>query len=246
MPLSRNQVDCDQFFQLFDQLDDVTFFMKDAAGRYEVYCDGTARGVTAARGDSIVNHTDFEIYPATIASRIAEDDQRVIQTQQPLVNAVEFLISPQHLLAGWYVLNRFPIRSNGNEVIGVMGTIQPYEARRRAMLCGTEFDRVIERICATPEAPHRVEELADFLGISARQLGRKFQQALGMSPREFIATCRVMKACDMLNHTRRSMTDIALDCGYYDQSDLSKHFQRIIGIAPSCYRKRYQNHHSRT
>jgi AraC-like DNA-binding protein len=245
MPLSRNQVDCDQFFQLFDQLDDVTFFMKDTTGRYEVYCDGTARGVMAARGDSIVNHTDFELYPAAIASRIAADDQRVLQSQQPLVNVVEFLISPKHLVAGWYVLNRFPIHSNGHGVIGVMGTIQPYEVRRKAMLCGTELDRVIERIRSMPEAAHRVEELSDFVGISTRQLGRKFQQVLGMSPREFIATCRVMKACEMLSHTQKSMTDIALDCGYYDQSDLSKHFHRIVGIAPSCYRKRYQDHHNR-
>ena len=247
MPLSREQVDCEQFFRLFDQLDDVTFFMKDVDGRYEVFCDGTARGVLAARGDTIVNLTDFEIYPESVAIRLAQDDRRVIQSRQPLINAVEFLVSPQHLMIGWYVLNRFPICSQGSdEVLGVMGTIQPYESRRRALLSGSELDGVIERIRLAPEVQYRVEELADFTGISPRQLGRRFQQVLGMSPREFIASCRAMKACELLTHTQKSMTDIALDCGYYDQSDLTRHFQRLLGIAPSSFRKRYQEHHNRS
>jgi AraC-like DNA-binding protein len=233
-------MDCEPFLQLFDQLDDVTFFIKDVQGRYEVYCDGTARGVMAARGDSILDRTDYDIYPKAIADRIVAGDRRVMESAEPLTNAIEVLISPCQLVVGWYVINRFPIRSADRQVVGVMGTIQPFEARRKALISDTGLDRVIERIRAAPESAHRVEELADSIGISPRQLGRKFQQGLGISPREFIAICRVIKACELLSHTQRSMTDIALDCGYYDQSDLSKHFHRALGIAPSCYRRRYQ------
>ncbi len=227
-----------QFLTLFDHLEGVTFFVKDIQGRYMAFGDGSLRCLDYGAPESLIGRTDYDLYPKQIADRIFDDDRRIIAQRTPLFNLVELLVNPRFGVIGWYVTNKFPVVDQSGEIIGIMGTVQPYH-QRRVLLAGTSLDRVVERIRNRPSDEHPLEDLAKQAGLSTRQLGRKFHEYLGMAPRDFIGYCRIAQACRALAHTEEPITQIALDCGYYDQSAFAFQFRKTIGLAPSEYRKRY-------
>lgn len=229
------------FTALFAGLEGITFFIKDREGRFMGFSPSTRQGLDFGVEQDILGLTDYDLYPESVADRICADDRKVMKSRQPLLNIVELLVNPARSAIGWHVTNKFPVLDDRNQVIGIMGTVQPYEGRRLRLLAGTRLDEVVERIRQNPAARHNVDDLAKLACMSARQLGRHFQSVLGMSPRDFMMLCRMQTACERLVQPGKSIADIAQETGFCDQSAFACQFRRSIGMAPLEYRRRYRN-----
>ena len=48
---------------------------------------------------------------------------------------------------------------------------------------------------------------------------------------------RILAACDLLQSSEQSVTEVALEVGFYDHSDFSRQFRRIMGQSPTDYRR---------
>ncbi len=69
---------------------------------------------------------------------------------------------------------------------------------------------------------------------TVRQLERSFKQHVGISPKEFINLVRYQAVIPAIKKDyKRSLTDIALEYGYYDHAHLSNEVKRYTGITPS-------------
>lgn len=78
-----------------------------------------------------------------------------------------------------------------------------------------------------------VAQLAKDLGISSRQLTRRFQNTVGLSPKEFARVSRFLHVLRCLSEGKqRSLTETALACGYFDQAHLNHEFHEMAGMAP--------------
>jgi transcriptional regulator GlxA family with amidase domain len=82
-----------------------------------------------------------------------------------------------------------------------------------------------------------VASIAASLGLSARQLERRFLSDIGLSPREYRLRLRLARAAWLLEHTDLSITQVALDCGYGDPSHFSRTFISRFGRRPSAVRR---------
>ena len=224
---------------VFDHLDGVTFFMKDLGGRFVALGEGPRRRFDHGTEHQNLGRTDHDLYPRHIADRIREDDHVVVESDSPLLNIVELLVNPGNKAVEWYVTNKFPVHDGEGRVIGVMGTVQLYEGGRRKLLEGTRLDDVVEFIRNNPAGSYTVEDLARMAAMSERQMERRFRELLGMTPREFITQNRMKLACDSLAHTTKPIVDVALECGFSEQSAFATQFRRAIGISPLKYRQRY-------
>lgn len=71
-------------------------------------------------------------------------------------------------------------------------------------------------------------------GISRYHLIRMFKRSMHLPPHAYQNLLRINHAKKELKH-RRSIADIAIDSGYYDQSHFSKAFARIVGTTPHAY-----------
>jgi transcriptional regulator GlxA family with amidase domain len=80
-------------------------------------------------------------------------------------------------------------------------------------------------------------EIAAELGLGSRQLLRRFVADVGLTPQEYRVRLRLARAHWMILHTDRSMTDIALECGYSDGAHLSHRFKGHFGMVPSQARR---------
>lgn len=80
-----------------------------------------------------------------------------------------------------------------------------------------------------------VGELAAESGYSQRHLNRLFGQTVGMSVKTFARLVRVNTAVRLLRRGPDSLTALAQEAGFYDQSHFIHDFSRICGVAPGAF-----------
>lgn len=84
-----------------------------------------------------------------------------------------------------------------------------------------------------------LDEIIKSQTISRRQLERKFQQEIGLSPAQLKQLHRIKLARETISlDPLRPLTDIAMECGFYDQSHFIHHFQKITDQTPGQYKTR--------
>ena len=85
-----------------------------------------------------------------------------------------------------------------------------------------------------------IGEMAGLVALSKSHFSRAFKQTLGSCPMAYVAVRRVERAKLMMGSTEQRLTDIALACGFADQSHLNRCFHRIVGVSPGLWRRMSQ------
>jgi AraC family transcriptional activator FtrA len=88
--------------------------------------------------------------------------------------------------------------------------------------------------------PLDIERLAVQAHMSKRTLSRRFTEATGSSPGDWIVRLRIARAKDLLETTARSIERIASDCGFGSVETLRHHFRERMSTSPSSYRARFR------
>jgi AraC-like DNA-binding protein len=83
--------------------------------------------------------------------------------------------------------------------------------------------------------PLKIEQIAQQYFISQRQFERRFKEYAGLSPKLFTRIVRFHSACQQFGNPNTSLTEIAYDCGYYDQSHFIHDFKEFSGLHPKHY-----------
>ncbi len=83
--------------------------------------------------------------------------------------------------------------------------------------------------------------VATELGVNSSHLGRVFRKNFGSSVGEFIKVLRLDLACQMLINSNHSISVTAYDCGFADQSELTRSMKNSIGWTPAAFRKTFQS-----
>lgn len=81
--------------------------------------------------------------------------------------------------------------------------------------------------------------LSKALNISQRTLIRRFKQAVGTTPLNYLQNLRIEQAKALLSQSPLTVADIMLQIGYRDPSAFNRLFKQRVGITPSAYRQRY-------
>lgn len=117
---------------------------------------------------------------------------------------------------------RLPIRNP-------RGGLAPWQVR-----CATEL--ITERLGEDIS----VSELATACGLSAGYFARAFKQSVGTAPHRYLLLQRVLRAKSLLRDPDRSLADIAIACGFVDQSHFTRIFTGIVGASPGAWRRQVQ------
>ncbi len=86
-----------------------------------------------------------------------------------------------------------------------------------------------------------VRDIADSAGVHPVHLAREFRRFFRCSPADYIRFCRIDRARRRMLHRDISLTHVAQDVGFFDQSHFTRAFKRTTGITPTAFRKLISN-----
>ena len=82
----------------------------------------------------------------------------------------------------------------------------------------------------------KLDMVAQRHGMSERNFSRRFKQAVGQTPSQFIQELRINNARDLLQYSNLSINEIADRVGFSDMSYFAKIFRKYLSVSPKEYR----------
>ena len=227
------------FHRLWDYLPGVSFFAKDRESRLVAANRFFYERFGLRSEDELVGKSDYDLFPARLAEHFRRDDQEVIASRQPKLNIVELFFNPQGI-PDWFVTHKLPLFDRTGEIVGLMGISQSYTVSKKVLQPYLAIDRAVNFIREHFRERITVEQLAEHVHLSPRQLHRKFVEAFGSSPHDFIMKVRLQAACEILQNGDQLIGDIARETGFLDASSFTQHFRRHMGLTPLKYQRQFR------
>lgn len=111
-------------------------------------------------------------------------------------------------------------------------------SRSEPRLSASELRQVTEFIEANLQTRIHLGEMARLLGMNATTFSRRFRETTGIPPYRYVQRTRIDLAKKALVHNRgAALSELALSLGFYDQSQFTNTFRKLIGLSPSDYRR---------
>jgi len=105
------------------------------------------------------------------------------------------------------------------------GGLSPRHLRRT---CDFMIEHLAADIC--------LDDLTKLTGLTRKHFARAFKQSTGLPPHQYLIMQRIEAAKRHLMGANASLADIALACGFADQSHFTATFRKIVGVPPGTWR----------
>jgi AraC family transcriptional regulator len=121
-------------------------------------------------------------------------------------------------------------------VAQVYGGVQPTVRPSKAGLAPWQERQAKDMLLADLSGAVPLASIATACGLSASRFARAFRQSTGMPPHTWLNQARVERAMTLLRRSGQSLSAIALECGFVDQSHFTRVFVRRVGLTPGAWR----------
>jgi AraC-like DNA-binding protein len=177
-------------------------------------------GMVAARFQSVGAAAFLRLPLGALTHRIV--DLREISRGGPEIEPAE-----DHIRKARDVEERF--RRLERFLIARLAWLPPQSDRLRPVTAAVSL---IQQAAGQIEA----ESLSKEMAMSRRVLERRFQEAIGLSPKRFARIVRLQRTIRRYGEGGvRSLTDLGLEAGYYDQAHFIRDFRELVGMSPRAY-----------
>ncbi len=112
------------------------------------------------------------------------------------------------------------------QAAGTRGGLAPWQLRRAEALMSENLSVQVS-----------LGKVAEECGLSVRHLARAFRQSTGVPPHRWLLDRRVERAKQLLPNSKLSLSDIALACGFGDQSHFTRTFTAAVRLSPGVWRR---------
>ena len=100
---------------------------------------------------------------------------------------------------------------------------------------------VVEYIEEHLDAGPTLGQMAAVARLSPYHFARQFKAATGLPPHQYVINRRVERARELLRAGDQPLVEVAASAGFTDQSQLSHHFKRLVGVTPGRFRTPAKN-----
>lgn len=126
-------------------------------------------------------------------------------------------------------------------VLGTYGNLAVRSLLVRGGLPPWQLRRACEFIEANLDGDPSIVDIAAECGLSSSYFAKAFKQATGAPPHAWLSMRRIERAKQLLSGTKLELAEIALVCGFVDQSHLTRTFAKVVGCSPGRWRRFQQD-----
>ncbi|MGD7653454.1 MAG: helix-turn-helix domain-containing protein [Verrucomicrobiales bacterium] len=223
--------------EVFDSVPDCVYFVKDRDGKYIAVNQTLVKRCGRTSKDEIIGLRANKLFPAPLGESFTEQDLAILHNGPPIRGQLELHLYPGGN-QGWCLTWKEPVTDGNGDIIGVAGISRDLPNRSEAANALDTVSLVLKHIDSHIDQPLAVKDLAKLAGFSPYQLDQRIRTLFGVSIGQFITRRRIEHACHLLERTTDSLSFIALECGYSDQSAFTRQFRQSVGFPPGTYRER--------
>jgi len=116
-------------------------------------------------------------------------------------------------------------------------TRAPREFKYEGGIPTVRLNRVLDFMRGNCAKEMRLWELAQLAGMSPHYFCELFKKSTGLSPHQYSLRCRIGRAKILLQSIQYTVSRVAREVGFADQSHFTKVFRRIVGVTPTQFRQ---------
>lgn len=221
---------------LFDSLSDAVCFIKNDRCEYVVVNQTLVERCGLAGKEDLVGKKAKEVFPWPLGESYQVQDERVLQTGDPILNQLELHTYPAGN-RGWCLTSKFPLRDSVGQVVGLYGISRDLHSPSERGEDYANIAEALEEIQTGFDQPLKVKDLACRAGLSVYRFEQRVRKIFHLTAGQLIQKTRMEAAVQWLRETEASIASVALDCGYSDQSAFTRQFRQTVGVSPSEYRR---------
>ncbi|MGA3284516.1 MAG: PAS domain-containing protein [Verrucomicrobiota bacterium] len=159
---------------MLDNIPDRIYF-KDTQSRFIKCNRAVAKRVGVEDLKQVIGKTDFDFYPSEKAEEFRKDDQRIMQSGEPLLNKTEQVIKPNGEIT-WSSVTKLPLRDKEGKVVGLVGISRDITERKQAE-DKLAFERGLFRTLMEylPEAMYFKDVQSHYVRVSRAKIKKNLQ-----------------------------------------------------------------------
>jgi PAS domain S-box-containing protein len=227
--------------RLFAHLPDVVFCLKDRQRRYQAANPAFSARLGFRDPRKLLGKTAEDFFPEHLAKVYREQDLQVLDSGREMIDHLELVTNRDGSL-GWYLASKVPLHNAAGEVIGLASISRDLGTPSLEDPDFPGLQRVVKHIRDHMEEELRPDDLAAMTGLSPTQLDRRMRRVFQLSTSAFIRKTRIEHAAQLLTTTPLPIAEIALICGYSDQTAFTRQFHTTVGLPPAAYRDHAKRH----
>jgi AraC-like DNA-binding protein len=223
--------------RLFDGVPDIVFFVKDAGGRYMAVNDTLATRCGLPGKDAAIGLTTEDLFPPPLGEAFALQDREILKNGSSIRDHLELHLYPGGR-SGWCLTFKEPVRGKNGKPVGICGISRDLQTPGDLGEDYAALSTTLRHIHARYDEPLRLPDLARIAGFSVYQLDQRIRALFHVTAGQYLVKVRIDAACGHLANSQEAISQIALACGYSDQSAFSRQFKQAVGISPMAYRRK--------
>lgn len=223
--------------ELFEAQTDTFYFAKDSEGRFVYANQLLVEHFAMEDSKELIGKSDFDILRLDLAEKFRIDDLQIMNEEITLSNKLELLGDGKGNVH-WFLTTKVPLRSNDGKVVGIEGLTRDVRRTENSIEPYSEFRECIDFMQKNFMNTISIKELAELSCMSLSTFERKFKKHFGSSPNQYIKRLRLEEACELLL-AGYNIQQVALDCGFCDQSYFTREFRILMGMTPRKYQMKY-------
>ncbi|MEI9924238.1 MAG: AraC family transcriptional regulator [Bradyrhizobium sp.] len=114
---------------------------------------------------------------------------------------------------------------------------KPSTAVKKGGLASAQLRRAREMLAANSGGQLLLADVARECGLSRQYFTKAFKASTGLAPHRWLQQHRIEQAKQLLRDTPLPIADIAIRCGFADQSHLTRVFTALVGLSPAAWRR---------
>ena len=227
------------FAALFDHATNMGFYIKDTQGRIIALNPLNCEVCNIRSEWDAVGRRSIELFPKLWGDDFTRADQTVLSSDMPSIGDI-CPYAPDS--SGRTIIKDiYPLHDRRGKLIG---TACSYRLTTGSPLASKQYQAELEKAFSSIQS-HYAEDLSNLslaatAGLSVRTFKRYFTQVFGIPPGKMLQQVRLNAARKLLETSDKLVSDIAIECGFYDQSHFTRIFTAERGMTPGLYRRRHR------